>query len=73
MKEVHTSGNRKDGYVNTLNGVQVGSTYATQKEAREAGRKLAKEEKAEHFLHDTRTGQIRERNSYGNDPPESKG
>lgn len=73
MKEVHTSGNRKDGYVNTFNGVQVGPTYATQKEARVAGKELAKQEKAEHFLHDTRTGQIRERNSYGNDPPESKG
>jgi hypothetical protein len=36
----------------------------TQKEAIEVAKEIAKNQKAELFIH----GQIRERNSYGNDP-----
>ena len=45
----------------------VESSYATQKEAVAAGRKLAQREHTEHLVHG-RNGEIRSRDSYGNDP-----
>ena len=39
----------------------------TQAEAIKAGRKIAKQQKTELFIHG-RDGRIRERDSYGNDP-----
>lgn len=41
--------------------------HDTQKEAIDHGRKIAKNQKAELYIHDA-GGQIREKNSYGNDP-----
>lgn len=72
-KEVHTSGNRNKGYKNTINGNKIGKIYKTKKEAKEEGRKIAKENGAEHIIHD-KDGKIQESNSYGNDPfpPEDK-
>ena len=43
------------------------SVHETQAEAMEAGREIAINNSAELFIHN-RQGQIRERNSYGNDP-----
>jgi len=43
------------------------SIYATQKEAEQQGRRTARENKTEFFLHN-RQGAIRERSSYGKDP-----
>jgi hypothetical protein len=43
------------------------SIYATQKEAEQHGRRTARENKTEFFLHN-RQGAIRERSSYGKDP-----
>jgi hypothetical protein len=71
-KSIHTSGNRKDGYINTEENVQIGPRYKTLKEAKIAGRELARANKSEHFIHN-KEGLIVERNSYGNDPITSKG
>ncbi|MFP7493992.1 DUF2188 domain-containing protein [Terribacillus saccharophilus] len=46
--------------------------FDTQKEATEQGKRLAKKNKGEHFLHG-RDGEIRDRASYGNDPFPPKG
>ena len=43
------------------------SVHATQREAFDAGRDIAINNRSELFIHN-RQGQIRERNSYGNDP-----
>ena len=48
------------------------STHRTQAAAIKAGRTEAKHQSAEHVIHG-RDGQIREKNSYGNDPSKSKG
>lgn len=43
------------------------SIYTTQKEAIEAGREIAKNQKSELIIHD-KHGKIRDKDSYGNDP-----
>lgn len=66
-KDVHTVPNSGgSGWVNKVSG-QVTSTHRTQGAAAEAGRRLAKQLETEHVIHG-RDGQIREKNSYGNDP-----
>lgn len=44
----------------------------TQKEAYDIGRQIAINQKSELFIHN-KQGQIRDRNSYGNDPCPPKG
>ena len=46
--------------------------FPTQQEAIERGRGIAINQQSELFIHN-REGQIRERNSYGNDPHPPKG
>lgn len=46
--------------------------FRTQQEAIERGREIAINQQSELFIHN-REGQIRERNSYGNDPHPPKG
>jgi hypothetical protein len=48
------------------------STHPTQSEAEQVGRDLAKSEQVEFVLHN-QAGAIREKDSYGNDPRDSKG
>jgi hypothetical protein len=48
------------------------SSHATQEEAWEAGRAAAQQTQGEVLLHG-RDGQIRERNTYGDDPNPPKG
>ncbi len=48
------------------------STHATQREAIDAARKIAMNQKTEMYIHGT-DGRIRERNSYGNDPHPPRG
>lgn len=48
------------------------SIHQTQQEAIQAAREIAKNQQSELFIHN-REGQIRERNSYGNDPHPPKG
>ncbi|HJQ39363.1 MAG TPA: DUF2188 domain-containing protein [Thermoanaerobaculia bacterium] len=52
--------------------IQVKKTYRRQDEAISDGRVLARQSKAEHFIH-RRDGTIRARNSYGHDPYPPKG
>ena len=46
---------------------RVSSTHETQRAAEQVGRGTAKREQTEFLLHG-RDGQVRERDSYGNDP-----
>lgn len=57
-----------DGWaVKRENAQRASSVHATQAEAEVAGRVTARREAVEFYLHG-RNGQIRERDSYGNDP-----
>ncbi|WP_370677423.1 DUF2188 domain-containing protein [Pleomorphomonas sp. PLEO] len=51
---------------------KVTSVHQTQCEAIEAGRGIARNQESELLIHGE-NGQIRERNSYGNDPCPPKG
>lgn len=51
---------------------KASQTFATQKDAVNRGRTLAKKQKTELYIHG-QDGKIRERNSYGNDPHPPKG
>lgn len=54
------------------NGSRASSLHDTQKQAIEAGRELARKQETELLIHGC-NGQIREKNSYGNDPFPPKG
>lgn len=69
-KEVHTVPDGK-GWKNTVNGKTV-SRHRLKRTAKEAGRKQAKSDRAEHVIH-KRDGTFGESNSYGNDPYPPKG
>lgn len=58
---------RDGGWDVTIEGAGGGSHYSTQREAIEAGRKLAQGNRSEHIVHG-RDGRIRQRDSYGRDP-----
>ena len=51
---------------------RASSTHPTQADAIDAGRRVAKNQGTELYIHGT-DGRIRERNSYGNDPHPPKG
>ncbi len=51
---------------------RASSVHSTQAEAIQRGREIAQNAGAEHVIHG-RDGQIRESNSYGNDPYPPKG
>jgi len=53
-------------------GGQVGGSFDTQGRAAEAGRQEAEQRGGEHFIHRP-NGQIRERNTYREDPFPPKG
>ena len=58
----------KDGWaVRGAGSQRASSVHATQSEAIDAARDIARNQETELFIHN-RHGQIRERNSYGNDP-----
>ena len=66
-KQVHTVPNPSGkGWINEVGGL-VTSHHHKQSTAIEAGRDQAIERETEHVIHG-RNGQIREKNSYGNDP-----
>lgn len=65
--QVHTVHVKGTGWLNQLNGSQVGPSYTTKDDAVTAGRALAIKHSAEHFIHNL-DGTIGSRNSYGNDP-----
>lgn len=62
-----------DGWAVRIEGNdRVSSQHSTQSEAAEVGRDRARSERSELFIH-RENGQIRERNSYGDDPFPPKG
>lgn len=62
-----------DGWANRRQGSDRASgRFDTQAEAIDAARETAQRERLEHFIHGQH-GQIRDRNSYGNDPQRRKG
>jgi len=58
--------------VKSAGGSRFTSAYDTQAEAISRGKEIAQNQKSELFIHG-RNGQIRERNSYGNDSCPPKG
>jgi hypothetical protein len=71
-KPVHTV-KHGDAWANRRAGSpRVSSTHRTQAKAITTGRGIAKRENTEHYIHGE-NGQIRERNTYGNDPFPPKG
>ncbi len=62
-----------DGWaVKAENASKATQVFGTQKEAIARGREIAINQQSELLIHN-REGQIRERNSYGNDPHPPKG
>ncbi len=62
-----------DGWANRRAGSKRASgLFGTQAEAIDAARRTAERVHLEHVIHG-QDGQIRERNSYGNDPKDRKG
>jgi len=68
VQTVPTGGN----WVNKVGGSQVGPAFPTQEAAVAEGRVLAMQNHSEHVIHGT-DGQIRDKQSYGNDPREIRG
>jgi hypothetical protein len=65
-KNVHVVPSDAGWDVKVEGGVRA-SHYPTQREAMEAGRELARDNRSEHIIHG-RDGRIRQRDSYGRDP-----
>ena len=66
-RDVHTVPNRNGaGWVNRVDGVAV-SHHQRKDTAVERGRDIARQNHAEHVIHNS-NGQIGRRNSYGHDP-----
>lgn len=62
-----------DGWaVRRENSDRVSATFPTQREAIESGRSISQNQRTELFIHRP-NGQIRERDSHGNDPSPPKG
>lgn len=72
QKNVHVVPKGESWAVRKENSQRVTKVTKTQKEAIQEAKKIAKESKSELFIHG-KNGQIRERNSYGNDPFPPKG
>ena len=71
-KPVHVTP-REDGWAVMREGNErASSVHRTQKEAEQKCRQSARKDRTEFYLHN-RQGQIRERDSYGNDPYPPKG
>lgn len=74
MTQIHTMKDKDSGTLyNKKDGASRASNagFDTQKEAIEAGKTIAINQKLEHSIHRADNNQIREKNSYGNDdfPP----
>lgn len=69
---VHVTPHDNGWAVERENGQRASSVHGTQAQAEAAGRTTARREGVEFYLHG-RDGQIRERDSYGNDPHPPKG
>ncbi len=68
----HVVPNGKGWSVRKAGASRASGTYKTQTEAVVKAVKIARNQKTELYIHG-KDGRIRERNSYGNDPQQSKG
>lgn len=67
-KSQHVVKDTKDGWAVKKGGsTRATKIFKTQQEAIDYGRGIAKNQKAEFYIH-SRDGKIREKDSYGNDP-----
>ena len=68
-KNVHVTHHQDDDkwHVRSEGASRAAGVYDTKYEAKEAGRTVAENKSGELFVHDM-NGQIKERDSYGNDP-----
>lgn len=71
-KNVHVTPHEDGWQVRREGADRASSVHGTQAEAESAGRSTARREGTEFLLHG-RDGQIRDRDSYGNDPYPPKG
>lgn len=71
-KNIHVLPNQGNWRVQTDGSKKAYRTTSTQKEAIEIAKQVAKNNKSELLIHG-KNGQIREKNSYGNDPSNIKG
>lgn len=71
-KGQHVVPNNGGWSVRKAGAARVSSTYATQDEAIQAGRAIARNQRTELYIHG-QDGRIRERRSFGNDPHLPKG
>ncbi len=69
---VHTVPNGDNGWINEVDGTQVGGVHGTKDQAVAAGRDEARRRRTEHHVHNL-DGTIAEKNSYGNDPRDIPG
>ncbi|MDQ3766286.1 MAG: DUF2188 domain-containing protein [Actinomycetota bacterium] len=66
-KNIHVTPHGDKWAVKREGSSRASSVHNTQNEAEQKGRQAARKDKTEFYLHN-RQGQIRERDSYGNDP-----
>ena len=67
-KNQHVTPHPDGGYqVKAAGASKATKSFSTQKEAIAAGREIAKKQQVELIIHN-KEGQIRDRDSYGNDP-----
>ena len=72
-KDVHVTGNRKDGYtVKSNDANRAAGHFDTQKEAIDRAREIARNKESEVVVHGT-DGKIRQKDSHGNDPHPPEG
>lgn len=72
-KNQHVTPRSSGGYqVKGAGNLKATKVFQTQSEAITFAKGIAKNQKSELFIHN-RSGQIRERNSYGNDPHPPRG
>ncbi len=71
-KNQHVVPHGKEWAVKGAGNTKAMSIHETQKSAIDAGRKISRSQESELFIH-RKNGQIRDRDSYGNDPFPPKG
>jgi hypothetical protein len=71
-KSIHITTHGDDWQVKTTRNTKATKVCTTQKECIDYGKKQAQRHDVELFIHE-KNGQIRKKNSYGNDPRNIKG
>ncbi|MEA2029185.1 MAG: DUF2188 domain-containing protein [Campylobacterota bacterium] len=72
QNSIHVTPNGDDWQVKRAGAQRASKVCATQAECINIGKEMAKKSNSELYIHNTQ-GQIRAKNSYGNDPRDIKG